>query len=114
MSRQKTLYNWRARSAHREEVVVMTRLVMFALLAIAVTAGLHAQSTTPAKPARINRAIGMLEQGQPVYYTQTTGGYEEGKKLAQTPYDYINYEMEHGTFDMALLRAFMRGLAARA
>ena len=70
-----------------------------------------AQSGAPAKPVRINRAIQMLEQGQPVYYTQTSGGgYEEGKKLAQTPSDYITYDMEHGAYDMAALRAFMRGL----
>ena len=64
------------------------------------------------KPKRINRAIEMLEQGQPIYYSTAGGGagYEEGKKLAQTKADYINYEMEHGTFDFAALRAFMRGL----
>jgi 4-hydroxy-2-oxoheptanedioate aldolase len=61
-------------------------------------------------PIRINRAIELLEQGQPVYYTNGRGGYEEGKKLAQTPSDYINYEMEHGAFDMTALREFMRGL----
>lgn len=60
--------------------------------------------------ARINRAIEMLAKGEPVYYTTSSGGYEDGKKLAQTPYDYINYEMEHGAFDMAGLRAFMQGL----
>jgi 4-hydroxy-2-oxoheptanedioate aldolase len=80
------------------------------LFAIAASVGVRAQDAAPAKPSRINRAIQMLEQGQPVYYTQTTGGYEDGKKLAHTPYDYINYEMEHGAFDMSALRAFMRGL----
>jgi 4-hydroxy-2-oxoheptanedioate aldolase len=69
-----------------------------------------AQTTATTKPARINRAIEMLEQGQPVYYTNGRGGYEEGRKLAQTPSDYINYEMEHGAFDMTALREFMRGL----
>lgn len=64
----------------------------------------------PAKPARINRAIEMLAKGEPVYYTSSTGGYEDGKRLAHTPYDYINYEMEHGAFDVAALRAFMQGL----
>ncbi len=72
---------------------------------------MSAQSGAPPKLARINRAIEKLEQGQPIYYTQTNGGgYDEGKKLAQTPYDYITYDMEHGAFDMAALRAFMRGL----
>jgi 4-hydroxy-2-oxoheptanedioate aldolase len=80
------------------------------LVAAAANASVLAQGTAPAKPPRINRAIQMLEQGQPVYYTSTTGGYEEGKKLAQTPYDYITYEMEHGAFDVSALRSFMRGL----
>jgi 4-hydroxy-2-oxoheptanedioate aldolase len=88
------------------------------LMACAAIVG--AQSDAPAKPARagdaskparINRAIEMLEKGQPIYYTQTNaGGYDEGKKLAQTPSDYITYEMEHGAFDMSALRSFMRGL----
>lgn len=63
------------------------------------------------KPVRINRAIELLEQGQPIYYTHGNGGYAEGKKLAGTWADYINYEMEHGTFDFFSLREFMRGLA---
>jgi 4-hydroxy-2-oxoheptanedioate aldolase len=67
-------------------------------------------AASAAKPTRINRAIDMLSRGQPVYYTGGSGGYEEGRKLAQTPSDYINYEMEHGAFDVAGLRQFMRGL----
>jgi len=63
------------------------------------------------RPKRINKAIELLQQGQPVYYTTTSGGgYEEGKKLAKTWADYINYEMEHGAFDISALRAFMKGL----
>jgi 4-hydroxy-2-oxoheptanedioate aldolase len=85
-------------------------LWLLILMAAAVNVGVLAQGTTPAKPSRINRAIQMLEQGQPVYYTQTNGGYDEGKKLAQTPSDYITYEMEHGAFDIPALRSFMRGL----
>jgi 4-hydroxy-2-oxoheptanedioate aldolase len=85
-------------------------LWLLILVAVAVNVGVLAQGTTPAKPSRINRAIQMLEQGQPVYYTQTNGGYDEGKKLAQTPSDYITYEMEHGAFDIPALRSFMRGL----
>ena len=82
--------------------------VLSLLMALGVGASLPAQG--PARPVRINSAIQLLEQRQPVYYTQSVGGYEEGKKLAQTPYDYINYEMEHGSFDMTALRAFMQGL----
>lgn len=63
------------------------------------------------QPKRINKAVELLEQGQPIYYTATrTGGYEEGVKMAQTWADYINYEMEHGSFDFSALRAFMQGL----
>lgn len=74
----------------------------------ASTAG--SPSNTAAAPRRINRAIELLAQGEPVYYTQAIGGYEEGLELAQTEADYINYEMEHGPFDISALRAFMQGL----
>lgn len=63
-----------------------------------------------AEPARINRAIELLAQGQPVYYTTSRGGYDEGKALAHTWADYINYELEHGAFDVSELREFMQGL----
>jgi 4-hydroxy-2-oxoheptanedioate aldolase len=75
----------------------------FAILA-AVTRVIEAQ------PKRINKAIELLAQGQPVYYTTSRGGYAEGKELAGTWADYINYELEHGAFDMTKLREFMRGL----
>jgi len=63
-----------------------------------------------AQPKRLNKAIELLEQGQPVYYTTSRGGYEEGKELARTWADYINYELEHGAFDVTKLREFMQGL----
>jgi 4-hydroxy-2-oxoheptanedioate aldolase len=66
-----------------------------------------------AVPKRINRAIDLLEQGQPLY---TTGvhelSYASGKAMAQTWADYITVEMEHAPFDVAGLAAFMTGLAA--
>lgn len=65
-------------------------------------------------PKRINRAIELLEQGQPVYYTGSHTGanltYEAGREMAKTWADYINIGMEHGAFDMAGLDQFMRGL----
>lgn len=62
-------------------------------------------------PQRVNKAIELLEQGQPIYYTQVNGGgYEDGKRLAQTWADYITYNLEHSPFDMTALRAFMQGL----
>ena len=68
------------------------------------------------KPKRINRAIELLEQGQPIYYTGshngTTGGFEQGKLDAQTWADYISYDMEAAPYDIAGLAAYMQGLAA--
>ncbi len=71
------------------------------------------QAPDPAyKPRRINKAIELLAEGQPIYYTQVDGGgYEEGRKLAYTWADYITYNLEHAPFDMTALRAFMQGLA---
>jgi 4-hydroxy-2-oxoheptanedioate aldolase len=73
-------------------------------------------ATTASVPAdagkRINRAIELLEQGQPVYYTTVRGGagYDQGRIYAATQADYITYEMEHGALDFSALREFMRGL----
>ncbi len=65
-------------------------------------------------PHRINRAIELLDQGQAIYYTGPHSGhvltYEQGKKDAHTWADYINVGMEHGSFDMAGLAEYMRGL----
>src|ERR1041384_8418540 len=71
---------------------------------------------TPAPKAKhINRAIELLEQGQPIYYTGshsgTAGTYEQGVKDAQTFADYISYDMEHAPFDVKGLAEYMRGLA---
>jgi 4-hydroxy-2-oxoheptanedioate aldolase len=66
------------------------------------------------KPGRINRAIELLQQGQPVYYTGshegTSGGFEQGVKDAQTYADYISYDMEHAPYDIKGLADYMRGL----
>ncbi len=86
-------------------------IAMVALLAAsAVLLSLAGQSTPAHKPKRINRVIELLEQGQPVYYTGGQGGFDDGVRLSQTWADYINYEMEHGAFDIRQLREFMRGL----
>ncbi len=66
-------------------------------------------------PARINRAIELLQQDQAIYYMGHHTGhdldYEAGKKDAHTWADYINVGMEHGAFDLAGLEQYMRGLA---
>jgi 4-hydroxy-2-oxoheptanedioate aldolase len=60
---------------------------------------------------RANKAVELLAQGQPIYYvTVEDRGYEGGRAAASTWADYINYEMEHGAFDVARLHEFMQGL----
>jgi 4-hydroxy-2-oxoheptanedioate aldolase len=65
-------------------------------------------------PERVNKAIELLAQGQPVYYQHVSGGselgYERGRALARTWADAIVVDMEHGAFAPAALEAFLRGL----
>src|SRR5258707_1158369 len=50
--------------------------------------------------ARTNKAVDMLAQGQPIYYTGAEDrSYEGGRAAAKTWADYITYEMEHGAYD---------------
>jgi 4-hydroxy-2-oxoheptanedioate aldolase len=80
--------------------------VMFAVTALSAQAP---------KAKRINRAIELLDHGQPIYYTGshegTEGSFEQGVKDAQTWADYISYDMEHAPFDVKGLADYMRGLA---
>jgi 4-hydroxy-2-oxoheptanedioate aldolase len=86
-----------------------------ALVLICGVVAITAQ-TQPPKSKRINRAIELLEHGQPIYYTGshsgTEGTFEQGKKDAQTWADYISYDMEHAPFDVKGLQEYMRGLVA--
>ena len=63
---------------------------------------------------RVNRAIELLAQDQPIYYMGPHSGHvltrEQGRKDARTWADYINVGMEHGSFDMAGLAEYMAGL----
>ena len=62
---------------------------------------------------RINRAIELLEQGQPVYYTLVTElSYESGVRQARTWADYLTIDLEHHPFSTTRLHEFMRGLTA--
>ncbi|HSF30661.1 MAG TPA: hypothetical protein VLK82_09360, partial [Candidatus Tectomicrobia bacterium] len=65
---------------------------------------------------RVNRAIELLESGQPIYYVGGHTGhvltYDQGRQDARTWADYINVGMEHGALDMAGLDEYMRGLIA--
>jgi 4-hydroxy-2-oxoheptanedioate aldolase len=84
----------------------------WASVCVIAVATLSAQAP---KAHRINRAIELLEQGQPIYYTGshegTDGSFEQGVKDAQTWADYISYDMEHAPFDVKGLADYMRGLA---
>src|SRR5271168_5064435 len=67
------------------------------------------------KPRRINKAIELWEDNQVVAYAEfgpsgAPDTYEEGKRLAQTYCDAINYEMENDSFNFDGLRNFMQGL----
>ncbi len=65
-------------------------------------------------PNRINRAIELLEQDQPVYYVGAHSGHvltrHQGAADAKTWADYINVGMEHGSFNMAGLDEYLQGL----
>jgi 4-hydroxy-2-oxoheptanedioate aldolase len=78
--------------------------------------GFSAVSAQTPKPKRVNRAIELLAEGQPVYYagshSGTTGTFEQGVKDAATYADYISYDMEHAPFDVAGLAEYMKGLAS--
>jgi 4-hydroxy-2-oxoheptanedioate aldolase len=103
-----------------EETPMKTFLLAFAILVLAIQPLTSQAPQAPQATAgkRINKAIDMLSRGQPIYYTGEGGGnstesaFERGKKLAQTTADYINYNLEHGSFEMAELRQFMQGLVA--
>ena len=67
------------------------------------------------KPRRINKAIELWEDNQVVAYAEfgASGApdtYEEGKHMAKTWCDAINYEMENDSFNFDGLRNFMQGL----
>ena len=92
------------------------RRISGALVICAAASFIHLGVAQAPKPKHINRAIELLEQGQPIYYTGshsgTTGTFEQGKQDAQTWADYISYDMEHAPFDVAGLAEYMKGLAA--
>ena len=92
----------------------MRRMItLLPILALALAAAAPAQDY---EPKRINKAIELLDMGQPIYYTGshegTEGTFEQGKRDAQTWADYINYDMEAAPFDVAGLAAYMKGLKA--
>jgi len=91
----------------------MTKLLHALAACVALVLGLVGLRAD--SPHRINRAIELLAEGQPIYYTGshdgTEGSFEQGVKDAQTWADYISYDMEHAPFDVKGLADYMRGLA---
>jgi 4-hydroxy-2-oxoheptanedioate aldolase len=63
---------------------------------------------------RINRAIALLEQDQAIYYDGPHSGHvlthAQGRIDAASWADYINVGMEHGSFDMTGLSAYLQGM----
>ena len=91
----------------------LTIVVAAILAASALVIGASARQSGDSayKPKRINKAIELLEAGQPVYYFQFPGGgYDEGKELAQTWADAIGYNVEQAPFSTLQFKAFMQGL----
>src|SRR5437868_14918904 len=86
------------------------------LVAVAALAAAVSSVAQAPKPKHINRAIELLEAGQPIYYTGshsgTAGTFEQGKADASTYADYLSYDMEHAPFDVRGLSEYMKGLAA--
>ena len=78
--------------------------------AAAATASAAPGGNANYKPKRLNKAIELLADDQPVFTTGGRGGYEEGLALKGTTADYVNYGMEHGALDFTALRGFMQGL----
>src|SRR5213083_2868021 len=86
-----------------------------ALIVVSVVVCIATLVADTPKAKHVNRAIELLAQGQPIYYTGshegTDGNFEQGVKDAQTYADYISYDMEHAPFDVKGLGDYMRGLA---
>ena len=65
-------------------------------------------------PGQINRTIALLQENQAIYYDGPHSGhvltYEQGRIDANTWADYMNVGMEHGSFDMAGLAEYLRGM----
>src|SRR5258708_4455337 len=88
--------------------------ILCLLSATCLLVGVAATVAQTPKPSRVNRAIQLLAEGQPIYYTGshsgTAGTFEQGVKDSQTYADYISYDMEHAPFDVKGLAEYMRGL----
>src|SRR5437868_1564091 len=53
---------------------------------------------------RLNGAIRALEQGQPAFVTFSPAEVGQAQAISDANYDAVVYEMEHGPYDIRLLR----------
>src|SRR5437016_7071842 len=94
----------------------MRKLLARLMVGVFLVSLAFATTAQAPKAKRINRAVELLSQGQPIYYTGshsgTEGSFEQGKRDAQTYADYISYDMEHAPYDIKGLAEYMRGLVA--
>jgi len=90
---------------------IFTFVIAFCFFSTAIAADPTPGAASTNLPKRVNKAIELLESGQPVYYGYGTGGYQEGKAAAKTWADILMYDMEGEAMDFTQLRAFMKGLA---
>ena len=89
-------------------VLLATAIAAFAIVA---TTSARQSGDSGYTPQRINKAIELLEAGEPVYYFQFPGGgYEDGRRFAQTWADAIGYNVEQAPFSTVEFKAFMQGL----
>ena len=89
-------------------VLLVTAIAAFAIVA---TTAARQSGDSGYTPQRINKAIELLEAGEPVYYFQFRGGgYEDGRRFAQTWADAIGYNVEQAPFSTVEFKAFMQGL----
>ena len=89
-------------------VLLVTAIAAFAIVA---TTSARQSGDSGYTPQRINKAIELLEAGEPVYYFQFRGGgYEDGRRFAQTWADAIGYNVEQAPFSTVEFKAFMQGL----
>jgi 4-hydroxy-2-oxoheptanedioate aldolase len=102
-------------SAGKARGFIMKRFLVVVVMLCVLSLTFAAMAQAP-KAKRINRAIDLLAQGQPIYYTGshsgTAGSFEQGKQDAQIWADYISYDMEHAPYDIKGLSEYMQGLAA--
>lgn len=74
---------------------------------------LASESGSTVRPPRLNGVIGKLEAGRPAFVTFSPVDVGNAIALAESPYDGVVFEMEHGPLDFAGLRTALQFLLSR-